>query len=85
MLGTSLAALVMLVVGTCLFMVAGFVVCVGISIFCDSINLGGSFHGIASKVIALCFVPILGAGRCLDLFLWYFVPSQIKYSLSSKV
>jgi hypothetical protein len=85
MLGTSLVALVMLVVGTCLFMVAGFVVCVGISIFCDSINLGGSFHGIAAKAIALCFVPILAAAKCLDVVLWFFVPSQIKYSLSSKV
>ena len=45
--------LLMLVVGTCLFMVAGLAVCIGISIFCDSINLGGSFASIADKLIAL--------------------------------
>jgi hypothetical protein len=85
MLGTSLAALATLVIGICLFMVAAVIVCIGISIFCDSINIGGSFHGIAAQVIALCFVPILAAGRVLDVVLWFFVPKQIKYALSSKV
>jgi hypothetical protein len=85
MLGTSLVSLVMLVVGTCLFMAAAFVVCVVISIFCDSLNIGGSFHGIAANVIGLCFIPILAVGRALDVILWFFVPEQIKYAMNSKV
>jgi len=85
MFGTSIASLLMLVVGTCLFMVAVLLVCIAISIFCDTINLGGAFDGIAEKVIALVFVPILLAGRVVDVFMWPFVPANIKYSLSSKV
>jgi hypothetical protein len=85
MLGTTLFSLLMLVVGTCLFMVAGFAVCVAISIFCDSINLGGAFDGIAEKVIALVFVPVLLAARAVDVILWLFVPANIKYAMSSKV
>lgn len=85
MLGTSLASLLMLVVGTCIFMVAGFIVCIGISIFCDSINIGGSFDGLAEKVIAVVFVPVLAVGRGIDLILWNFVPENIKYSMNSKV
>jgi hypothetical protein len=77
--------LLMLVVGTCLFMVAGLVVCIGISIFCDSINLGGSFDGIADKLIALVFIPILAVGRLVDVVMWQFVPADIKYSMNSKV
>lgn len=80
-----MAGILMLIVGTCLFMVAAFVVCVGISIFCDSINLGGSFHSIAEKIIALVFVPILAVGRGVDVILWQFVPENIKFSMSSKV
>ena len=80
-----MASLLMLLVGTCLFMVAGFVVCIGISIFCDSINLGGSFHGLAEKIIAVAFIPILAAGRILDVFLWAFVPAEIKNAMSSEV
>ena len=75
----------MLIVGTCLFMVAAFVVCLGISIFCDSLNLGGSFDGIAEKIIALVFIPILAVGRGVDVILWQFVPENIKYAMSSKV
>ena len=77
--------LLMLAVGTCLFMVAGLVVCIAISIFCDTINLGGGFEGIAEKLIALVFVPILLAGRLVDLVMWFFVPANIKHSLASKV
>ena len=85
MFGTSIFALLMLVVGTVLFMVAGFAVCVGISIFCDSINLSGWAEGIADKVIGLIFVPILLAARLVDVVLWIFVPANIKYAMSSKV
>jgi hypothetical protein len=85
MLGTSIMSLLMLVVGTCLFMVAGLAVCIAISIFCDTMNLGGAFDGIAEKVIALIFVPILLAARVVDVVMWIFVPANIKYSLSSKV
>jgi hypothetical protein len=77
--------LVMLLVGTVLFMVAGFAVCVVISIFCDTINLSGSFDAIAEKVIALIFVPILLAAQLIDVVMWLFVPANIKYALSSKV
>jgi hypothetical protein len=63
MLGTSLAALATLVVGTCLFMIAAVIVCIGISIFCDTINLGGSFHAVVAKLIAVLFVPILAAAQ----------------------
>jgi hypothetical protein len=85
MLGTSLFSLAMLLVGTCLFMVAGLAVCIAISIFCDTINLGGAFDGIAEKVIALVFVPILLAARLVDVVMWLFVPANIKYAMSSKV
>jgi hypothetical protein len=85
MLGTSIMSLLMLVVGTCLFMVAGLAVCIAISIFCDTINLGGAFDGIAEKVIALIFLPILLAARVVDVVMWIFVPANIKYALSSKV
>lgn len=78
-------SLLMLVVGTCLFMVAGFIVCVGISIFCDSINLGGSFDAVAEKLIAVAFIPVLAVGRGLDVILWQFVPSEIKYAIKAKV
>jgi hypothetical protein len=84
-LGTSIVSLLMLVVGTCLFMVAGLAVCIGISIFCDSINLSGWAEGLADKVIGLVFVPILLAARAVDVVLWIFVPANIKYSLASKV
>lgn len=80
-----MSSLLMLVVGTCLFMVAGLLVCIGISIFCDSINLGGAFDGVAEKVIALVFVPILLAAQVIDVVMWLFVPANIKYALSSKV
>ena len=83
--GTSIISLLMLVVGTCIFMVAGLAVCIAISIFCDSINLSGWADGIAEKIIALVFVPILLAARVVDVVLWIFVPANIKYSLSSKV
>lgn len=85
MFGTSLISLVMLLVGTCLFMVAGLAVCIVISIFCDTINLSGSFDAIAEKIIALAFVPILLAARVVDVVLWLFVPANIKYAMSSKV
>ncbi|HBG06397.1 MAG: hypothetical protein A2075_21860 [Geobacteraceae bacterium GWC2_58_44] len=85
MLGTSLFSLLMLAIGTCLFMVAGLAVCIAISIFTDTINLDGSFDGIAEKVIALVFVPILLAARVIDVVMWLFVPANIKYALSSKV
>ena len=85
MLGTSIASLLMLVVGTCLFMVAGFVVCIGISIFCDTLNLQGAFAGIAEKVAGIVFIPILLVARCIDVVLWQFVPADIKYAMSSKV
>lgn len=78
-------SLLMLLVGTCLFMVAGLVVCIGISIFCDSINIGGSFHGPAEKLIAVAFIPILAAGGILDIFLTQFVPAEIKNAMSSEV
>jgi hypothetical protein len=78
-------SLLMLLVGTCLFMVAGLVVCIGISIFCDSINLGGNFHGLAAKLIAVAFIPILAAGGLLDVFLSAFVPAEIKKAMSSEV
>lgn len=85
MLGTSLSSLLMLAIGTGLFMVAGLVVCIVISIFTDSINLGGAFDGIAEKVIALVFVPILLAARVLDLVMWLFVRADIKLALSTEV
>jgi len=85
MFGTSIFSLLMLVVGTCLFMVAGLAVCIAISIFCDTINLSGWVDGFAEKVIALIFVPILLAARAVDVVMWLFVPANIKYSLSSKV
>jgi len=85
MLGTSLFSLLMLAIGTVLFMVAGLAVCIAISIFCDTINLGGAFDGIAEKVIAAVFVPILLAARVIDVVMWIFVPANIKYALSSKV
>jgi hypothetical protein len=85
MLGTSLSSLLMLAIGTGLFMVAGLVVCIVISIFTDSINLGGAFDGIAEKVIALVFVPILLAARVLDLVMWLFVRADIKVALSTEV
>jgi hypothetical protein len=85
MFGTSIASLLMLVVGTCLFMVAGVAVCIAISIFCDTINLSGWAEGIAEKVIALIFVPILLAAQTVDVVLWLFVPANIKYAMSSKV
>ena len=77
--------LLMLVVGTCLFMVAGVVVCIAISIFCDTINLSGGFEGTCEKLIALVFLPILWAAKAIDLVLWLFVPANIKHSLSCKV
>jgi len=85
MLGTSLFSLLMLAIGTCLFMVAGLAVCIAISIFCDTINLGGAFDGIAEKVIAVIFVPILLAAQVVDVVMWLFVPANIKHALSSKV
>jgi len=85
MFGTSLFSLFMLAVGTCLFMVAGLAVCIAISIFHDTINLGGAFDGVAEKVIALVFIPILLAARAVDVILWIFVPANIKYAMSSKV
>ena len=85
MFGTSIFSLLMLVVGTVLFMVAGFAVCVGISIFCDTINLSGWADGITEKIIALIFVPILLAARAVDVVMWLFVPANIKYAISSKV
>ena len=85
MLGSSLFSLLMLVVGTCLFMVAGLAVCIAISIFCDTINLNGTFDVIADKVISLVFVPILLAGRMVDVVMWIFVPANIKHSLSCTV
>jgi len=85
MLGTSLSSLLMLAIGTGLFMVAGLVVCIVISIFTDSINLGGAFDGIAEKVIALVFVPILLAAQLLDVVMWLFVRADIKLALSTKV
>jgi hypothetical protein len=85
MFGESIFSLLMLVVGTCIFMVAGFAVCVGISIFCDTINLSGWADGIAEKVIALIFVPILLAARAVDVVLWLNVPANIKHAMSSKV
>ena len=85
MLGSALAPLIMLAVGTCLFMVAGFVVCIGISIFTDTINLGGAFDSIAEKVIAVAFVPVLLAAQLIDVVMWLFVPPQIKEGLNSKV
>lgn len=85
MLGTSISSLLMLAIGTCLFMVAGLAVCIAISIFTDTINLGGAFDGIAEKVIALVFVPILLAAQVIDVVLWLFVPANIKLALSSKV
>lgn len=85
MFGTSIVSLLMLVVGTCLFMVAGLAVCIAISIFCDTINLSGWAEGIAEKVIALIFMPILLAARAVDVVLWLFVPANIKYAMSSKV
>ena len=85
MLGTSLFSLAMLAIGTCLFMVAGLAVCIAISIFCDTINLSGAFDGIAEKVIAVIFVPILLAARVVDVVMWLFVPANIKHALSSQV
>lgn len=85
MFGTSLFSLLMFVIGTCLFMVAGLLVCIAISIFCDTINLSGSFDGIAEKVIAIIFMPILLAARVIDVVMWLFVPANIKYALNSKV
>jgi len=85
MFGTSIVSLLMFVVGTCLFMVAGIAVCIAISIFTDNINLGGAFEGIAEKLIALIFLPILLAARVVDLVMWLFVPANIKYSMNSKV
>ena len=85
MFGTSLVSLLMLIVGTCLFMVAGLAVCIVISIFCDTINLGGAFDGIAEKVIAVIFAPILLAAQVVDVVMWLFVPANIKYALNSKV
>ncbi|HJV67492.1 MAG TPA: hypothetical protein VJ550_17275 [Geomonas sp.] len=75
----------MLVVGTCLFMVAAFIVCVVISIFCDSINLGGSFQSVCEKAIALVFVPILAIGGALDIVVGIFDSAEIKHALNSKV
>jgi hypothetical protein len=75
----------MLLVGTCLFMVVGFVVCVGISIFCDSINLGGAFYSIAEKIIALVFIPVLALGGALDIVVGIFDSAEIKHALNSKV
>ena len=80
-----MSELLMLVIGTCLFMVAGIVVCIAISIFCDILNLGGAFDQIAEKVIALVFVPILFAGRLVDVVMWFFVPANIKHSLATKI
>ena len=85
MLGTTLFSLAMLAIGTCLFMVAGLAVCIVISIFCDTINLNGAFDGIAEKVIAVIFVPILLAARVVDVVMWLFVPANIKHALSSPV
>jgi hypothetical protein len=85
MFGTSIVSLLMLVVGTCLFMVAGVAVCIVISIFTDTINLSGAFEGIAEKVIALIFMPILLAARVVDVVMWLFVPANIKYAMNSKV
>lgn len=85
MLGTSLSSLLMLAIGTVLFMIAGLVVCIVISIFTDSINLSGAFDGIAEKVIALVFVPILLAARVVDVVMWLFVPANIKLALATKV
>ena len=85
MFGTSIFSLLMLVVGTVIFMVAGLAVCIAISIFCDTINLSGWADGIAEKIIALICVPILLAARLVDVVLWMFVPANIKYAMSSKV
>lgn len=85
MFGTSIASLLMFVVGACLIMVAGIVVCIAISIFTDIMNLGGAFEGIAEKLIALIFLPILLAARVVDLVMWLFVPANIKHSMGSKV
>jgi hypothetical protein len=79
------SSLLMLAIGTVLFMVAGLAVCIAISIFTDTINLGGAFDGIAEKVIALVFVPILLAAQVVDVVMWLFVPQNIKLALSSKV
>lgn len=80
-----MSELLILLVGTCLFMIAGVAVCIAISIFCDTINLGGGFEWIAEKLIALVFLPMLLVAQAIDLILWLFVPVNIKHSLSSKV
>ena len=85
MLEGALSPLIMLIIGTAIFMVAGLLVCIGISIFTDTINLGGAFGSIAEKVIAVLFVPILLAAKLIDVVMWFFVPKQIKDGLNSKV
>lgn len=85
MFGTALSSLLMLAIGTCLFMVAGLVVCIAISIFTDTINLSGAFDGIADKVIAAAFVPLLLAAQLLDVVMWLFVPAHIKLGINSRV
>ena len=81
----TLAPLLMLLIGTCLFMVAGFAVCVALMLFCDIINLGGAFEKISEIVISAVFVPILLAGRLLDLVTVHFVSAEIKHALRPAV
>ena len=85
MSGTALSPLIMLAIGTALFMVAGLLVCIAISIFTDTINLGGAFDGIAQKVIAVLFVPFLLAAQLIDFVISFFVPATIKQGTNSKV
>lgn len=81
----SLAPLLILGVGTCLFMVAGLAVCIAISIFVDTINVGGAFDQIAEKLIALVFIPILLLGNVVDVVMGLFDPAEIKDALNSPV
>lgn len=81
----DLMSLLMLLVGTGLFMVAGFAVCFVLMIFCDILNLGGGFEKITGPIIALAFVPFLLAARMFDSVAHQFVRAEIRKSLRPAV
>ena len=77
--------LLMLLAGTCLFMVAAFAVCFALMIFCDILNLGGIFEKPAETVIAAVFAPIFLIGRLYDLVAVSFMRQDIQQSLRPPV
>ena len=77
----DLVEILMLLVGTGLFMVVGFAVCVALMIFCDIINLSGAFEKPADAVLAVVFAPFFLAAGVFDQFALIFKSQEIQKSL----